>query len=155
MATFFHKTDTLLGRVVVGDGPAIYTVFIDGAFWGWVSGEKGSFMAIREGDINWGPSKRTRAQAVDARDARAEAERTAKEWRSKQVPTDVKVVRLTAENIDVEGPQLAGWLLADAEDLGEIVNARLSRDGYRNAMIIGTKSRDMLGLPSTVTAYKL
>jgi hypothetical protein len=154
MAIIFHLTDTFNGRVIT-EGPKVYTVFADGVFRGWVSGGQRSFRFFPEGGFEWGPSAITRAKAVEAHDARVEAERVAADWRSKQVPTDVKVVRLTAENIDVEGSQLVGWLLDGAEDLGEVVNARLTRDGYANAMIVGANRRDVLGLPSTVTAYKL
>jgi hypothetical protein len=35
------------------------------------------------------------------------------------------------------------------------VNVRLTRDGFANAMVVGANGRDVLGLPSTVTAYKL
>lgn len=154
MATIFHLTDTFNGQVIA-EGPKIYTAFVDGQFRGWVSGGQRSFRFFPEGGYEWGPSAITRAKAIAAYDANKEAERVATEWRSKQIPTEVKVVRLTAENIDTEGPALAGWLLDGGEDMGEVVNARLTRDGYRNAMVVGTRRRDVLGLPSTVTAYKI
>ena len=153
MATLFTQTDVFNGHKVEKGADRVYTVFVDGQFRGWVSGGNRSFRFFAEGDYSWGPSATTRAKAVQARDARVEAERSAKEWRSQQVPTDVKIVRLTAENIDSQ--DLAGWLLDGAEELGEIVNVRLTRDGFRNAMIVGSNGRDVLGLPSTVTAYKI
>lgn len=155
MATFFHLTDTFQGKVIEAGSPRFYTVYADGAFRGWVSGGQRDFRFLAEGGYAWGPSATTRAKAVEAYDARTEGERQAREWRAQQVPTDVKVIRLTAENIADEGPALVGWLIDGGEDLGEVVNVRLTRDGYANAMIVGSRGRDILGLPSTVTAYKL
>jgi hypothetical protein len=154
MATFFHLTDTFNGRVVT-EGPRVYTVFTDGAFLGWVSGGQRSFRFFPEGGFEWGPSATTRAKAVDAYYARKAKEEAARAWRSQQVPVSTYTVRLTVENLADELPNLVGCLLDGAEDLGEVVNVRVTRDGYENAMIVGTNGRDILGLPSQVTAYKL
>jgi hypothetical protein len=135
----------------------VYEVHVGGEFWGWVAGEGRSYSAMPKDAYEWkqGRTRRTKLQAVEAAMANVVAEKVAADWRSRQVPTDVKVVRLTADNIDTEGPQLAGWLLDGGEDLGELVNARMTHDGFGNAMIVGSRSRDVLGLPCTVTAYKL
>ncbi|QJD54029.1 hypothetical protein SEA_GALACTICA_82 [Streptomyces phage Galactica] len=154
MATFFHLTDTFNGRVVT-EGPRIYTVFTDGAFRGWVSGGQRSFRFFPEGGFEWGPSAITRAKAVDAYYARKAEEDAARERRSQQVPTHVYTARLTADNLADEAPNLVGCLMDGAEDLGEVTNVRLTRDGFNNAMIVGTRGRDVLGLPSTVTAYRV
>lgn len=155
MATIFTQTDTFNGQTLVAGADRVYTVHVDGAFRGWVSGGQRSFRFFADGDYSWGPSATTRAKAIEARDARVEADRVAKEWRKSQVAIDVVVFRLTAENIDTEADALVGKLIDGAEDLGEIVNVRLTRDGFDNAMLIGSRGRDVLGLPSTVTAYRL
>ena len=62
---------------------------------------------------------------------------------------------ITAENLADEAPNLIGCLLDGAEDLGEVTNVRLTRDGFTNAMIVGANGRDILGLPSEVTAYRV
>jgi len=154
MATIFTLTDTFNGRVVT-EGPRVYTVITDGAFRGWVCGGQRSFRFFPEGGFEWGPSATTRAKAVDAYYARKAEEEAAREWRSRQVPSHVYTVRLTADNLADEAPNLIGCLLDGAEDLGEVVSVRLTRDGYANAMIVGTRGRDVLGLPSEVTAYRL
>lgn len=149
MATLFHLTDTFNGKVIAAGSPRLYTVFIDGRFWGWVSGGRGSFRAFPEGGFSWGRSAKTRQSAIDAYEAdKAAAEATAKAPRK-----DVREIRLSAENI--ASVDLTGWLLEGAEDLGVIKNVRLTRDDYENAVVIGDRGRDVLGLPSTVTAYKL
>jgi len=153
MATFFHLTDTFNGRVVT-EGPRIYTVFVDGAFRGWVSGGQRSFRFFPEGGFEWGPSASTRAKAVDAHYAKQAKEEAARAWRSQQVPAQVYTVRLTAENLADEVDNLIGFLIDGAEDLGEVASVRLTRDGFDNAMIVGANGRDVLGLPSMVTAYK-
>ena len=57
-------------------------------------------------------------------------------------------LRLTADNI---GTALKpGDVITDAEDLGPVKSARVTRDGFDNAMIVGERGRDVLGLPSTV-----
>lgn len=156
MATNFVRTDVIQGRRITEEGaPPVYTVFVDGVFRGWVSGGQRSFRFLAENGYEWGPEGATRAKAVERHDARIEADRKAQEWRSQQVPTEVKVLRLTAENIYEEGNQLVGWMISGAEDLGEITSARLTRDGYDNAMLVGNSRRDVLGLPSDITAYKL
>lgn len=155
MATFFHLTDTFQGRVIEAGSPRLYTVFTDGAFLGWVSGGQRDFRFCPEGGFEWGPSARTRQAAVDAYYAKKAKEDAARRWREQQVPTSVFTVRLTADNLHEAVEHLRGSLLEGAEDLGEVVNVRLTRDGHANAMVIGTNGRDILGLPSTVTAYKL
>lgn len=156
MATYFHITDTFNGKVVEAGSPRVYTVFTsEGGFLGWVSGGNRDFRFFPEGGYSWGPSARTRQAAVDAYYAKQAKEDAAREWRSQQVPTHVYTVRLTAENIADEAANLVGCLLDGAEDLGEITHVRLTRDGYANAMIIGKNGRDVLGLPSEVTAYRL
>lgn len=155
MGTYFTQTDVINSKVVEAGSPRVYTVFVDGAFRGWVSGGSRDFRFLAEGGFSWGPSATTRAKAIEAHDARVEAERQAAAHRSEQVPTDVKVVRLTADNIAEEGPGLIGWYLDGAEDLGPVRNARKTFDGHENAKIIGSKGSDVLGLPSTVTAYRV
>lgn len=156
MATFFHLTDTFRGQVMEAGAGRFYTVFTsEGGFLGWVSGGNRSFRFFAEGGFEWGPSGRTRQAAVDAYYARKAKEEAAREWRSQQVPTHVYTVRLTAENLADELPNLRGCLMDGAEDLGEVVNVRVTRDGFQNAMVVGANGRDVLGLPSTVTAYRL
>lgn len=134
----------------------VYEVHMGGEFWGWVAGENRSYVAMAKDAYEWqsGRSRRTKAQAVEAAIANAEAERKAAEWRANQVPTAVYSVRLTAENIADEAANLVEMLLDGGEDLGEIVSARLTRDGHDNAMIVGSVRRDVLGLPCNVTAYR-
>lgn len=141
----------------VTDGK-VYEVHVDGSFWGWVAGENRSFLAMSQTQHAWaGGTKRTRAQAVAA--ARAvEAETLAKEVQpldAQPIPTSVFTVRLTAENLAEALVHLTGCLLEGAEDLGEVANVRLTRDGFNNAVVVGSNGRDILGLPSTVTAYKV
>lgn len=156
MATYFTQTDTLRGQVVEAGFPRVYTVFTsEGGFLGWVSGGQRDFRFLAEHGSEWGPSGKTRQAAVDAYYARKAKEDAAREWRSQQVPTSVFTVRLTAENLAEALMHLRGCLMDGAEDLGEVVNIRVTRDGHENAMVIGTNGRDVLGLPSTVTAYKL
>lgn len=149
MATIFVQTDTFNGKRVEEGSARFYTVFIDGKFWGWVSGGQRSFIAFPEGGYAWGRSAKTRKGAVDAYEADvATAKATATAPRK-----DVREIRLSADNI--ASVDLTGWLLEGAEDLGVIMNTRLTHDGNANAMIVGDRGRDILGLPSTVTAYKL
>lgn len=149
MATIFHLTDTFNGKVVDFGADRVYTVFIDGKFWGWVSGGRRSFRAFPEGGFSWGRSAKTRKGAVDAFESdRATAKATATAPRK-----NVREIRLSADNI--ASVELAGWLLEGAEDLGVIKATRLTHDGHANAMIIGDRGRDILGLPSTITAYQL
>ena len=68
--------------------------------------------------------------------------------------TATKTVRLTVDNLDTEGAALVGWLIEGGEDLGVISGVRVTRDGFDNAMFVGSLDRDVLGLPSTVTAYQ-
>lgn len=155
MATFFHRTDVINGHQVA-EGK-VYTVFIDGAFWGWVAGEDRNYHAMPENAYQWasGRARRTKAQALQAALANIAAEKVRREHRATQVPTEVRVVRLTAENVATEGPQLTGWLVDGAEDLGPMEVVRLTRDGYDNAKLVGDRGSDVLGLPSTITAYRL
>ncbi|QNJ57687.1 hypothetical protein SEA_KEANU_82 [Streptomyces phage Keanu] len=134
----------------------VYEVHVGGEFWGWVAGENRSYLAMAKDAYEWqtGRARRTKAQAVEAAIANVEAERKAAEWRANQVPTHVYSVRLTAENIADEAPNLVGMLLDGGEDLGEIVSARLTRDGHDNATLVGSVRRDVLGLPCNVTAYR-
>lgn len=149
MATFFHLTDTFNGKVIAAGSPRLYAVHIDGKFWGWVSGGRRSFRAFPEGGFSWGRSAKTRRGAIDAYEAdRATAQATARAPRK-----DIREVRLSTENI--ASVDLTGWLLEGAEDLGVVKGVRLTGDGYENAVVIGDRNRDVLGLPSTVTAYKL
>lgn len=135
----------------------VYEVHVGGEFWGWVAGEDRSYSAMPKDAYEWkqGHPRRTKAQAVAAAIANVEAAKLAADWRSRQVPTHVYTVRLTVENLHDEVPNLVGCLLDGGEDLGEIVNVRVTRDGFDNAMVVGAVSRDVLGLPCTVTAYKL
>lgn len=135
----------------------VYEVHVGGEFWGWVAGEDRSYSAMPKDAYEWkqGRTRRTKTQAVEAAIANVEAAKVASEWRSRQVPTHVYTVRLTVENLADEAPNLVGCLLDGGEDLGEITNVRVTRDGFENAMIVGSVSRDVLGLPSTVTAYRL
>jgi hypothetical protein len=64
----------------------------------------------------------------------------------------MQTITLTAENIATA--PLVGLTIEGAEDLGPIRSARLTRDGFGNAMIYGELGRDVLGLPSTVTLHK-
>ena len=154
IATFIPTNKIRSAEITEGK---VYEVIVEGAFWGWVAGEDRSYLAMPKDAYEWktGRARRTKKQAVEAAVANVEAERVAADLRSARVPTGVKVVRLTADNIDLEGTRLIGWLLDGAEDLGEVTFVRLTHDGYDNARIIGTRGRDVLGLPSTVTAYKL
>lgn len=156
MATYFHLTDTFRGQVMEAGSGRFYTVFTsEGGFLGWVSGGQRDFRFFPEGGFEWGPSARTRQAAVDAYYARKAEQEAAREWRSQQVPTHVYTVRLTAENLADELPNLIGCLMDGAEDLGEVKHVRVTRDGFANAMVVGANGRDVLGLPSTVTAYRL
>lgn len=156
MATFFHLTDTFNGQVMAKGAGRFYTVFTsEGGFLGWVSGGNRDFRFFAEGGFEWGPSGRTRQAAVDAYYARKAKENAARKWREQQVPTSVFTVRLTPDNLHEAVEHLRGSLLEGAEDLGEVVNVRLTFDGHQNAMVIGANGRDVLGLPSTITAYKL
>lgn len=156
MATYFTQTDTFRGQVMEAGAGRFYTVFTsEGGFLGWVSGGQRDFRFFPEGGFEWGPSGRTRQASVDAYYAKKAKEDAAREWRSQQVPTSVFTVRLTAENLHEAIEHLRGCLMDGAEELGEVVNVRLTRDGFANAMVVGANGRDVLGLPSTVTAYKL
>lgn len=134
----------------------VYEVHMGGEFWGWVAGEDRSYVAMAKDAYEWqtGGARRTKAQAVEAAIANVEAERKAAEWRERQTPTAVYSARLTAENLDYHAPYLVGMLLDGAEDLGEVTSLRVTRDGYDNAVIVGSVRRDVLGLPCTVMAYK-
>lgn len=66
-----------------------------------------------------------------------------------------RIVRVTAEFVTTQGDSLKGWIIEGAEDLGYVTNVRITRDGFDNAMIVGTKGRDVFGLPSTITAYQI
>lgn len=155
MIATFIRTDKIRSDEVTG-GKA-YEVIVEGAFWGWVAGEDRSYLAMPKDAYEWktGRACRTKKQAVKAAIANVEAERMAAEQRSMQVPSEVYTVRLTPENVHEEGPKLVGSYLDGAEDLGVIQLVRLTHDGHRNARVVGERSRDILGLPSTVTAYKL
>lgn len=156
MATYFHLTDTLQDKVTEAGGPRAYTVFTsEDGFKGWVSGGQRDFRFLPLGGFEWGPSATTRQKAVDAYYTKKADKDAAREWRSQQVPTSVFTVRLTAENLHEAVEHLRGCLLDGGEDLGEISNVRLTRDGRADAVVIGTEGRDILGLPSMVTAYKL
>lgn len=152
-ATFTRTANIRSYEVTEGK---VYEVHMGGEFWGWVAGEDRSYVAMAKDAYEWqtGRARRTKAQAVEAAIANVEAERKAAEWRANQVPTHVYSVRLTADNIADEAPKLVGMLLDGGEDLGEIVTARLTRDGYDNAMLVGSVRRDVLGLPCDVTAYR-
>lgn len=154
MNVTFTRTASLRAHQVT-EGK-VYEVHMGGEFWGWVAGESRSYLAMSKDAYEWetGRSRRTKAQAVEAAIANKEAERKAAEWRATQVPTHVYSVRLTAENIADEAPNLVGMLMDGAEDLGEVVSARLTRDGHDNAMIVGSVRRDVLGLPCDITAYR-
>lgn len=149
MAVTFTRTQTFLGRSLVNAAYPFYEVHLDGEFWGWVSGERRSFRAFRSTGGAWGRAARTRQGAFDAflaDESRAAelADRPRKETRK---------VLLTIDNVnDVD---LVGWVLEGAEDLGLITNIRATYDGFENARIIGDRGRDILALPSTVTAYRV
>lgn len=152
MATIFTLTDTIRDYVA-RDGSKIYTVFVDGSFWGWVAGERRDFRAMGTNDYSWGPSRRTRAAAMEARGAQR-ADKRAK-LVDQPMPAEVAVIRLTADNVAEVAPLLVGWMIDGAEDLGPIRNVRVTWDGYHNAKVVGERGSDVLGLPSTVTAYRV
>lgn len=154
IATFIRTDKIRSDKVAEGK---VYEVIVEGAFWGWVAGEDRSYLAMPKDAHEWktGYARRTKKQAVKAAIVNVEAERLAAEQRSQQIPTEVYTTRLTPENVHEEGLKIVGSYLDGAEDLGVIRHVRLTHDGYRNAMVIGDRGRDVLGLPSTVTSYKL
>lgn len=156
--TYFDRTDTFNGRVVEG-GDLLYVVHTctDGGapvLQGWVSGGHRSFRFFAVGAHAWGPVGRTRKQAIDRHYAKVAADAAAQAEREAQVPSAVFTVRLTADNLAEAAIHLQGSYLEGAEDLGPMRNVRLTHDGYANAMCVGENGRDILGLPSTVTAYR-
>lgn len=157
---FFNRTDTFNGKVIEHLAADPFYAVHEGtgtgdiAFRGWVSGGHGSFRFFAEGGDHWGPVGRTRKQAVDRYYAKVAADAAAQAEREARVPSSVYTVRLTADNLADEATNLVGALLEGAEDLGPMRNVRLTFDGYQNAMCVGENGRDVLGLPSTVTAYR-
>lgn len=152
----FHRTDSFDGRSWPANLDSLYAAFTNnGAKLGWVSGGHGNFRFFAEGSKAWGPSATTRSKAVEAFYVHKAIDDASRAHRSKQPPVSVFTVRLTSANLVDELPELVGCLIVGAEDLGEVVSARVTSDGRSNARIVGTTGRDILGLPSEITAYKL
>lgn len=141
-ATQFVPTNIFRGEKIEEDSEPLYEVHEQGRTWGYVSGAKGQFRAISQHAFSWGPNRRTRAQAV-------EAAKTAELMEPvPDIPGDAIKYRVTEHNLhEVIKP---GVLIAGATDLGPVVSVRLTNDRYRNALVVGTEGRDVLGLPSTV-----
>lgn len=140
----FAATNIINGRTLTEDAAPTYMVHIKGEFWGYVNGEKGYFRAMSQHGFTWGPSRRTRAHAVEA----AKTSEMLAVQTSATPPEGSIEVRVTEHNLhEVIRP---GDVIFGAEDLGPVVSVRLTTDRYRNAMVTGTNNRDVLGLPSTV-----
>jgi len=153
MANVTFTPTTQIREYNVVDGGKAYEVHIDGAFWGWVAGENRSYVAMPQTSYQWlSGFKRTRAQAVEAA-RKAEGEQMAREIEvAMHVPTYTREVELTADNLAEH--DLTGWVISGGEDLGAVRSIRLTRDGFNNAMVVGDRGRDVLGLPSKVLAYR-
>lgn len=140
----FNRTDLFRGAVVNDDTAPVYEVHIKGEYWGHVSGSKGDFRAVSKHGYTWGPNRRTRAHAIEAAKT---AELLAVQTPATP-PEGAIEVRVTEHNLhDVIK---VGDVIFGAEDLGRVQSVRLTVDRYRNAMVVGDKGRDVLGLPSTV-----
>lgn len=151
MNIVFTRTSQIRDHKVT-DGCRVHEVHIDGSFWGWVAGERRDFRAMSRTQYAWNSPKRTRGGAVEAART-AEGDQIALDVETAlHVPTYTREVRLTADTL--ADADLTGWTISGGEDLGPVRSIRLTRDGFDNAMIVGERSRDVLGLPCTVTAYR-
>lgn len=143
-AVQFVPTNIFRGKTIEHDSAPTYEVHIKGEYWGHVSGSKGDYRAVSQHGYTWGPSRRTRAHAV-------EAAKTA-EMLAVQTPATPPEgsfeVRVTEHNLN--DVIQVGDVIFGAEDLGPVRSVRLTVDRYRNAVVIGEKGRDILGLPSNV-----
>lgn len=140
----FVPTNIINGRTLSDDAAPTYEVHIGGEFWGYVNGEKGYFRAMSQHAFSWGPNRRTRAHAVEA----AKTSEMLAVNTNATPPEGSREVHVTEHNLN-EVIQV-GDVIFGAEDLGPVRSVRLTTDRYRNAVVVGEKGRDVLGLPSTV-----
>ena len=140
----FVPTNIINGQTLTDGAAPTYEVHASGEFWGYVNGEKGYFRAMSQHGFTWGPNRRTRAHAVEA----AKTHEVLAVQTPATPPEGAIEVRVTEHNLnDVIRP---GDRIFGAEDLGVVQSVRLTVDRYRNAVVVGDKGRDILGLPSTV-----